>query len=103
MINRGGENIYSVEVENAICKYPGVAEVAVIGVPDEVFGEVVKAYVILREGEMIKEDELKDHCGKHLADYKIPKYVEFVADLPRNQAGKIMKKVLRERYAKGSK
>ena len=100
MINRGGENIYSVEVENAICRHPCVAEAAVIGVPDDVFGEAVKAYVILKEEDTLTEDGLKNHCREHLADYKIPKYVEFVADLPRNEAGKIMKKALRERYGK---
>jgi acyl-CoA synthetase (AMP-forming)/AMP-acid ligase II len=100
MINRGGENIYSVEVENALCRHPGVAEAAVIGVPDAVFGEAVKAYILLKEGATLTEDGLKDHCREHLADYKIPKHVEFVADLPRNQAGKIMKKALRERYGK---
>jgi long-chain acyl-CoA synthetase len=98
MINRGGENIYSVEVENAICRNPKVAETAVIGVPDTAFGEVVKAYVILRNGERMTADELQEHCKQHLADYKIPKYVEFVGDLPRNQTGKIMKKALRAGY-----
>jgi acyl-CoA synthetase (AMP-forming)/AMP-acid ligase II len=98
MINRGGENIYSVEVENAICRNPKVAETAVIGVPDTVFGEVVKAYVILRNEEWMTADELQEYCKQHLADYKIPKYVEFVGDLPRNQTGKIMKKALRAGY-----
>ena len=99
MINRGGENIYSVEVENAISRNPKVAETAVIGVPDKVFGEVVKAYVILRKGATMTEDELQEHCKRYLADYKIPKYVEFVDDLPRNQTGKIMKKELRASHA----
>jgi acyl-CoA synthetase (AMP-forming)/AMP-acid ligase II len=100
MINRGGENIYSVEVENAISRNLKIAETAVIGVPDKVFGEVVKAYVILRKGEKMTEVELQEHCKQHLADYKIPKYVEFVEDLPRNQTGKIMKKALRASHDK---
>ena len=98
MINRGGENIYSVEVENAISRNSKVGEVAVVGVPDKVLGEVVKAYVIPKAGETLNADELREHCAHYLADYKIPKYVEFVSDFPRNETGKIMKKALRERH-----
>jgi long-chain acyl-CoA synthetase len=98
MINRGGENIYSIEVENALQRHPAVSEVAVIGVPDDVFGEAVKAYLILHAGESTTEEEIRAFCKQHLADYKIPKYVEIVPDLPRNQTGKIMKEALRGRW-----
>jgi long-chain acyl-CoA synthetase len=97
MIIRGGENIYSVEIENVLMKHPKVAEAAVVGVPDKFFGEEVKAYVLLRQGLNITEDEIKDYCKNYLADYKIPKLIEFVQNLPRNPAGKIMKGALRRK------
>jgi acyl-CoA synthetase (AMP-forming)/AMP-acid ligase II len=96
MINRGGEKVYSLEVENAISRLNKVMEVAVVGVPDNVMGEVVKAAIVLRPGEEATEEEIKDFCSKHLADYKTPEYVEFMEDLPRNPAGKVIKDKLRE-------
>ncbi len=95
MINRGGEKIYSLEVENVICDNPKVLEVAVVGVPDPVMGEVVKACVALKPGESSTEEEMKQFCAKHLADYKVPKFVEFMGSLPRNPAGKVSKPELR--------
>jgi long-chain acyl-CoA synthetase len=95
MINRGGEKIYSLEVENLIFNYPKVLEVAVVGVPDTVLGEAVKAVIALKEGETATVDEIKKFCGEHLADYKVPKFVEFVDNLPRNPAGKVVKAELR--------
>jgi long-chain acyl-CoA synthetase len=95
MINRGGEKIYSLEVENLIFNYPKVLEVAVVGVPDSVLGEAVKAVIALKEGEKATEEEVKEFCAKHLADFKVPKFVEFVAGLPRNPAGKVVKADLR--------
>ncbi len=95
MINRGGEKIYSLEVENVISDIPKVLEVAVVGVPDRVMGEVVKAAVVLRPGQTADEDEIKSFCAKHLADYKVPKYVEFLDALPRNPAGKVIKQELK--------
>jgi long-chain acyl-CoA synthetase len=97
MIIRGGENIYSVEIENVLMKHPKVAEAAVVGVPDDFFGEEVKAYILLGDGLSVTEDEIKDYCRKYLADYKIPKLIEFVRDIPRNAAGKIMKEALRRK------
>ena len=95
MINRAGEKIYSLEVENVISKHPKVLEVAVVGVPDEIFGEEVKAVIVLRKGAKCSEEEIKQFCAAHLADYKIPKYVEFVETLPRNPAGKVIKNQLK--------
>jgi acyl-CoA synthetase (AMP-forming)/AMP-acid ligase II len=95
MINRGGEKIYSLEVENVICDNPKVLEVAVVGVPDTVMGEVVKACITLKPGEKATEEEIKKFCGERLADYKVPKFVEFIDVLPRNPAGKVSKPELR--------
>ncbi|MCK9364343.1 MAG: long-chain-fatty-acid--CoA ligase [Syntrophales bacterium] len=95
MIIRGGEKIYSQEVENLIFDYKKVMEVAVVGVPDSVMGEVVKAVIVLKEGERATEDEIKQFCAERLADYKIPKFIEFASSLPRNPAGKLIKAELR--------
>lgn len=95
MINRGGEKIYSLEVENVICDNPKVLEVAVVGVPDTVMGEVVKACITLKPGEKATEEEIKKFCAERLADYKVPKFVEFMDALPRNPAGKVSKPELR--------
>jgi acyl-CoA synthetase (AMP-forming)/AMP-acid ligase II len=103
MIISGAENIYSAEVENVLSSHPAVLEVAVIGVPDEQWGEAVKAIVALREGMTATEEELIEHCKKNLASYKKPKSIEFVDALPRNVMGKVLKRELREKYWKGYK
>lgn len=95
MINRGGEKIYSLEVENVICDNPKVLEVAVVGVPDTVMGEVVKACIAVKPGDSATEEEIKEFCAERLADYKVPKFVEFMDCLPRNPAGKVSKPELR--------
>jgi acyl-CoA synthetase (AMP-forming)/AMP-acid ligase II len=95
MINRGGEKIFSLEVENVISRYPKVLEVAVVGVPDTVMGEVVKACIALKPGENATAEEIKKFCAERLADYKVPKFVEFIDCLPRNPAGKVSKPELR--------
>ena len=89
------ENIYSVEVENALRRHPSIDEVAVVGVPDAVFGEEVKAYVTLKPDTVVTVENLQEHCKGVLADYKVPRYVEFIDDFPRNPTGKILKKELR--------
>jgi acyl-CoA synthetase (AMP-forming)/AMP-acid ligase II len=91
MINRGGEKIYSLEVENVIFRHPKVLEVAVVGVPDKFFGEAVKAAIVLRPGETADEEEFRSFCSGQLADYKVPRYIEFLDSLPRNPAGKVIK------------
>jgi acyl-CoA synthetase (AMP-forming)/AMP-acid ligase II len=95
MINRGGEKIYSLEVENVLGDNPKVLEVAVVGVPDAMMGEVVKACIVLRSGENATQEEIKEFCTERLANYKVPKFVEFMDCLPRNPAGKVNKPALR--------
>jgi acyl-CoA synthetase (AMP-forming)/AMP-acid ligase II len=102
MICSGGENIYSREVEEALAAHPAVAEVAVIGVPDEKWGESVKAFVALKPGAHASEDELIEHCRSLIASYKKPRNVDFMKALPRtNSTNKIDKKALREPYWAG--
>jgi fatty-acyl-CoA synthase len=96
MIISGGENIYPAEVEAALYKHEAVLEAAVIGVPDAEWGESVKAYIVLKKGQSMTEDEAIQHCKQHLASYKKPKFVEFLDALPRNPSGKILKRVLRD-------
>lgn len=96
MIIRGGENIYPKEIEDFIYTHPKVKDVQVIGVPDEQYGEEIMACVILKDGEELTEDELKDYVRSSMAKHKTPRYVEFVKEFPMNAAGKIMKYKLRE-------
>ena len=100
MIISGGENIYSTQVENAIYQHDAVLEVAVFGVPDDEWGEIVKASVVLKPGRTATEQEIIDTAKKHLASYQKPRSVEFVDRLPKSPTGKILKRVLRERYGK---
>ncbi|GAA4282659.1 AMP-binding protein [Brevibacterium daeguense] len=97
IIVSGGENISTVEVEQAIISHPAVLEVAVIGVPDEKWGERPKAYTVLREGQELTKDELVEHVRSQLAGYKTPRDIEFVVELPKTSTGKIQKFELRER------
>ncbi|MEO8559299.1 MAG: long-chain-fatty-acid--CoA ligase [Rhodospirillales bacterium] len=102
MIISGGENIYSAEVEDAISKMPQVAEMAVIGVPDEKWGERVHAVVVPRAGQGVTPEEVMAHCHKFIAGYKCPRSVEIRKEtLPLSGAGKILKTVLREPYWRG--
>ncbi|QRP44801.1 class I adenylate-forming enzyme family protein [Amycolatopsis sp. FDAARGOS 1241] len=94
MIIRGGENIYSLEVESALAQHPDVAEVAVIGVPDPIFDERVRAVVVPRPGHTPSEESLREHAAKLLADYKVPVEWRFVTELPRNPSGKVLKREL---------
>lgn len=98
MIISGGENIYSREVEEALYAHPAVLEAAVIGVPDDLWGESVKAIVVLKPGCTATEAELIEQCKAGLASYKKPKSVSFVEALPKNASGKILKNVLREEH-----
>ncbi len=98
MIISGGENIYSAQVEAAIHKHPGVLEAAVIGVPDEQWGESVKAVVVMKPGETATEQEIIDTARAHLASYQKPRSVDFVASLPKAPTGKILKRELRDPY-----
>jgi fatty-acyl-CoA synthase len=99
MFISGGENVYPAEVENAIYEMPAVKETAVIGIPDEKWGEVGRAVVAFKPGESLKEEEILNYLKGRLAKYKVPKSVVFMDDLPRNAAGKVLKNLLREKYA----
>jgi len=101
MIISGGENIYPAEIEEVITQIPEVSEVAVIGVPNEEWGEEVKAIVVLKEGKRITAEEILDYCKKNLAGYKRPRSVELANDFPRTATGKILKRILRQPYWEG--
>jgi len=99
MIVTGGENVYSGEVEAVIYEHPAVREAAVLGIPDAQWGELVMACVVLKPGKALNADELISHCRRFLANYKVPRRIEFLeAELPKNGSGKILKRVLRERF-----
>ncbi|MEO8973791.1 MAG: AMP-binding protein [Ktedonobacteraceae bacterium] len=102
MIISGGVNIYPAEIEAVLAAHPAVADVAVIGVPDDRWGESVKAVVELRPGASATEAELITYCGEQLADYKRPRSVDFVEEMPRNPSGKLLKTLIREPYWKGT-
>jgi len=101
MVISGGVNIYPAEIEAALSAHPAVADVAVIGVPDDQWGESVKAIIELRSGASATEEEIIAFCGEHLADYKKPRSVDFVGALPRNPAGKLLKTTIRKPYWEG--
>jgi acyl-CoA synthetase (AMP-forming)/AMP-acid ligase II len=101
MIVSGGENVYPSVVENVLYQYPAVAEAAVIGVPDERWGETVKAIVVLRAGAAATAEEIIAFCRGKLAGFERPRSVEFVDALPRTPTGKVLKRVLREPYWSG--
>jgi fatty-acyl-CoA synthase len=98
MVITGGENVYPAEVEGVLYEHPGVADVAVIGIADERWGEAVVAVVAPREGAIVTLDDLRSFAGERLARYKLPTRVEVVDILPRNPAGKVLKFELRERF-----
>ena len=96
MIIRGGENIYPKEIEEFIYTHPKVKDVQVIGVPDEQYGEEIMACIILKDGESMTVEEMKEYINAHMARHKVPKYVDFVDSFPTNAAGKILKYKMRE-------
>jgi long-chain acyl-CoA synthetase len=99
MIVTGGENVYSGEVEAVIYEHPAILEAAVFGIPDQQWGELVLACVVLKPGKTLSADELIAHCRRSLANYKVPRRVEFSqTELPKSGSGKILKRILRERF-----
>jgi acyl-CoA synthetase (AMP-forming)/AMP-acid ligase II len=99
MIVTGGENVYSGEVEAVLYEHPAVREAAVFGIPDPQWGELVMACVVLKPGEVLSANDLMAYCRRSLANYKIPRRVEFLdTELPKSGSGKILKRILRERY-----
>jgi fatty-acyl-CoA synthase len=101
IIISGGENISTIEVEQAIVAHPAVLEVAVIGVPDERWGERPKAFVVRKPGHQVSSQELVEHCRGLIARYKVPDHIEFVDELPKTSTGKLQKFALREREWSG--
>ena len=101
MIVTGGENVYPAEVENAVFGHPSVADVAVIGVPDDKWGEAVKAVVVLKPGAGADEASIIAWARQNVAAYKTPKSIDFVETIPRNASGKILRRELRKPYWEG--
>jgi acyl-CoA synthetase (AMP-forming)/AMP-acid ligase II len=101
MICTAGENVYPAEIESVLCGHPSIAEAAVIGVPDERWGELAKAIVVVRPGASVTAAELLQFARGQLADFKLPRSVDFVASLPRTPSGKLQKHVLREPFWAG--
>jgi len=99
MIIRGGENIYPREIDEVLYQHPAVAAAATIGVPDPLYGEEVAAFVVLKDGMKVDEEELIDHCKSELADYKCPKTIRIVNDIPQGPTGKLLKRELATRYS----
>lgn len=99
MFISGGENVYPAEIENAILHLPGVAEVAVVAIPDPRWGEVGLAAVVPRPGSDLDVEAIRAHCAARLARFKVPKRIELVDDLPKNASGKVIKAAVRERFA----
>ena len=102
MIISGGKNIYPREIEEVIYTHEAVLEAAVIGVPDDYWGESVKAFVVLKNGMTVAEEEIINLCKENIASYKKPRSVEFMHELPKSPTGKILKRVIREQYWQGS-
>jgi len=102
VIISGGSNIYPREVEEVLLKHPDISEVSVIGMPDDAWGEVVVACLVVREGAGITEDDVDAYCLAHMARFKRPKLYHFLDELPKNSTGKILKTELRKRYLKGT-
>jgi len=94
VIIRGGNNIYATDVESVLLEHPDVREAAVVGVPHDVLGEDVAAFISLRDGSRVDADQLRQFCGQRLADYKVPRRISFVGELPRNATGKVLKQRL---------
>lgn len=101
MVISGGVNIYPAEIECALAEHPKVADSAVIGIPDEEYGEKVAAFVLLDTGEQATEEELRQFLSRRIANYKIPRIFNFVNELPREDSGKLLKRKLREWYWRG--
>lgn len=99
MIIRGGENIYPREIDEVLYQHPAVAAAATIGIPDPLYGEEVAAFVVLKDGLKVSEEELISYCTERLADYKCPKSIRIVRDIPKGPTGKLLKRELAKHYA----
>ena len=92
----GGFNAYPAEIENILCDHPAISQAAVIGIADDRMGEVAKAFIVLKPGQSLDADTLMQWCRDNMANYKVPREIEFTQDLPTNAAGKVMKYVLKD-------
>jgi fatty-acyl-CoA synthase len=101
MIVTGGENVYPKEVENALFDHPDIADAAVIGVPDEKYGEAILAFIVTRDDAELSLEDMVAFCRERLASYKVPRQMEIIGEIPRNPSGKALKKDLREPYWEG--
>ena len=101
MIITGGENVFPAEVENALHSHPDITDVAVIGVPDDKWGEAIVAAVVLSPGVELSETEIIDYARTQVAGFKVPKAINFIDALPRNPSGKILRRELRAPYWEG--
>jgi acyl-CoA synthetase (AMP-forming)/AMP-acid ligase II len=100
MIISGGENVYPAEVEDAVYSHPAVEDVAVIGVPDDKWGEAIKAFVVVKDDVEVSADDIIRFARTRIAKFKCPKTIDFIDTLPRNPSGKILRRELREPYWK---
>jgi acyl-CoA synthetase (AMP-forming)/AMP-acid ligase II len=103
MIVSGGENVYPRAIEDVLYQHPAIADAAVIGVPDEKWGETIKALVVLRKDQTITSEDLINYCRTRLGGFECPTSVDFIEALPRNPSGKVLKRQLREPYWAGYK
>ena len=101
MIIRGGENIYPREIDEVLYEHPSVAAAATIGVPDPLYGEEVAAFIVLKNGTEVTEEQVINYCKSKLADYKCPKTVRFVTDIPKGPTGKLLKRELAKQFGAG--
>ncbi len=100
MIKTVGENVYPKEVEEVIFRHPKVQDVVVVGIPEEFKGEMIKAYIVLKNGETATDEEIIEHCKKNLAKFKVPKEIEFRKELPKTMIGKVLRRVLKDEEMK---
>ena len=100
MIIRGGENIYPREIDEVLYQHPAVAAAATIGIPDSLYGEEVAAFIVLKESMTATDAELIEHCQSELADYKCPKTIRIVKDIPKGPTGKLLKRELAQEFRK---
>ena len=100
MIKSGGMNVYPREVDECLCQHPKVKEACVIGIPQDLRGEKIKAFVVLKEGEQATAAEILEHCRQRMASFKVPRLVEFRRELPKTLVGKVLRRMLLEEELK---
>ena len=102
MINVGGEKVFPSEMEDIMLTIPKIKDLVLVGIPDELKGETVKAFIQLKEGEVATAEEIRDHCKEQIAPYKVPAVVEFLDEIPRSASGKALRRLLRDQEFKKS-